>query len=237
MGETYEAPYCTLCQSRLDSVFQGVEPDNLQELSTRKSCNFFKKGQIIFREGDRPTGLYCLHSGKVKLFKTGDEGRDHIVRFAKPGDVLGYQSLVTGREYTVSAASLDDAVICCIPKELIFELLRSSGGFSMQVIQLLSQDLGRAEEKMMHLAQKPVRERLAEALLLLREVYGTENGDESAINIKLSRDELASVVGTATETLVRTIADLKRENLIATDKKKIRILDLHGLIEAGNLHD
>ena len=90
---------------------------------------------------------------------------------------------------------------------------------------------------MLHLAQKPVRERLAEALLLLREVYGTENGDTSPINVALSREELASVVGTAIETLVRALSDLKRENLIETEKKKIRILDIPGLLRVSNLED
>ena len=105
----------------------------------------------------------------------------------------------------------------------------------MEMIQLLSGKLRQSEDQLVHLAQKPVRERLAETLLVLKRVYGTENGDTSPLNVTLSRDELAAVVGTATETLVRTLADLKREELIATDKKKIRILDESGLIRVGNL--
>jgi CRP/FNR family transcriptional regulator len=237
MAESFERPYCTACEARMNSVFKTIEGENLDALSTGKACNAFGKGQTIFREGETPSGLFCVHNGKVKVYKTGDEGRDQIVRFAKSGDVLGYRALVSGEKYNLSAAALEDCVVCCIPREMFFDMLKKDGGFSMEMIGLLSSELRRAEDRMVNLAQKPVRERLAETLLILREVYGTENGEHSAINVKLSRDELAAVVGTATETLVRTIGDFKREKLIATDKKKISILDVDGLIQAGNLHD
>lgn len=237
MSGTFDKPYCTHCEARFVSVLKNVEPPDLEELSAMKACNFYKKGQVIFEEGGTPSGLFCIHQGKVKVYKTGDEGRDHIVRFAKAGDLIGYRSLVSGEKYNLSAAALEDSVVCCIPQQVFLERLREGGHFAMDMIQLLSGQLRRAEDQVVHLAQKPVRERLAETLLILKEVYGTENGDDGPLNVKLSRDELAAVVGTATETLVRTIADLKSEKLIATDKKKIRILDVPGLVRVGNLHD
>jgi len=235
MTESFDKPYCSACEARMLSVLKGVEGPTLDQIAATKGCTLFKKGQPIFKEGNNPEGLYCIHQGKVKVFKTGDEGRDQIVRFAKAGDVIGYRSLLSGEPYNLSAAALEDAVVCCIPKETFYEMLRTDGALTMEMIQLLSGQLRKAEDQLVHLAQKPVRERLAETLLILKEVYGTEDGDNSPLNVKLSRDELAAVVGTATETLVRTIADLKRENLIATDKKKIRILDVEGLVRVGNL--
>jgi CRP/FNR family transcriptional regulator len=237
MTDIFEKPYCDHCEARLRSVFKTAEQPTLEEVAAAKACGFFKKGQVIFQYGDTPAGLFCIHQGKVKVYKTGEEGRDQIVRFAKEGDVIGYRSLLSGESYHLSAAALEDSVICRIPRETFFGRLREDGNFTMEMIQLLSGQLRKAEDQLVHLAQKPVRERLAETLLILKEVYGTEDGDNSALNIKLSRDELAAVVGTATETLVRTIADLKRENLIATEKKKIRILDVDGLVRVGNLHD
>jgi CRP-like cAMP-binding protein len=237
MKTPFESPLCAACATRAKSVFKNVEGEALDNMSTSKTCNVFAKGDTVFRVGERPGGLYCIHHGKIKVFKTGDEGRDHIVRFAKSGDVIGYRALISGEAYSSSAAALEESVVCRIPVETFYDLLRADGGFSLEMIHLLSRDLRRAESRLLNLAQKPVRERLAEALLILKEVYGTENGDSSAIGVTLSRDELASVVGTATETLVRTISDFKRENLIATDKKKIRILDVQGLIRAGNLQD
>ncbi|MDH3215876.1 MAG: Crp/Fnr family transcriptional regulator [Candidatus Krumholzibacteria bacterium] len=237
MSENFEKPFCTYCETRITSVLKSVDEPQLDVVASAKACNLYKKGQLIFQEGGSPSGLFCIHQGKVKVYKTGEEGRDQIVRFAKPGDVVGYRSLVSGEPYNLSAAALEDCVICCIPSDTFFGMLREDGKFTMDMIQLLSGQLRKAEDQLVHLAQKPVRERLAETLLILKEVYGTEDGDQSALNIKLSRDELAAVVGTATETLVRTIADLKRENLIATEKKKIYILDVDGLIRAGNLQD
>jgi CRP/FNR family transcriptional regulator len=237
MTQEFEKPFCTHCQERLNSVFSELDEKTLEEMSEAKGCHYYKKGQVVFEAGAQPRGLFCLHRGKAKVYKTGDEGRDKIVRLVKGGDVLGYRSLVSGEPYNCSAAALEESVVCFIPQQTFFEMLRNHGGFSMRIIQLLSCELRQAEEQILNLAQKPVRERLAEAILILKEVYGTENGDSSTLNVTLSRDELASMVGTATETLVRTLSDLKRESLIATDKKKIRILDVPGLVRAGNLED
>jgi CRP-like cAMP-binding protein len=236
MKDAFQVPFCTHCASRVKSVFKNVENGTLDEVSSARACMTYAKGEIVFREGDEPQGLYCIHDGKLKVYKTGDEGRQQIVRFAKGGDVAGYRALVSGEPYNLSAAALEESMICCIPKDTFFNLLRDSG-FSMEMINLLSHELRSAESKLVNLAQKPVRERLAETLLILKEVYGTENGDSSPIAVTLSRDELAAVVGTATETLVRTIADFKREKLIVTDKKKISIVDVDGLIRVGNLQD
>lgn len=237
MTESFERPFCNSCAARLTSVLKTVEVPTLEEIAQLKACNLFKRGDVIFSEGQTPAGLFCLHQGKVKVYKTGDEGRDQIVRFAKPGDVIGYRSLLSGEAYNLSAAALEDSIICCIPTDTFFGTLRKDGKFTMEMIYLLSGQLRKAEDQIVHLAQKPVRERLAETLLILNEVYGTEDGEKSPLSIRLSRDELAAVVGTATETLVRTIGDLKRENLIATEKKKIRILDIPGLIKVGNITD
>jgi CRP/FNR family transcriptional regulator len=237
MSENLEMSYCTDCEVRLRSILDEVEDSNLVAMSEAKGRLVYKKGQVVFSDGTLPRGLFCMHSGKVKVYKTGEEGKNHIVRFGKPGDILGYRSLLSGEAYRATATALEESIICCIPKETFFRVLESDVAFSRGVMRLLASELRCAEEKALDLAQKPVRERLAEALLVLREMYGTEDGDNSAISITLSRDELASLVGTAIETLVRTLADLKREKLIATDKKKIRILDPGGLSRASNLHD
>ncbi|MEJ2722982.1 MAG: Crp/Fnr family transcriptional regulator [bacterium] len=237
MIQHFQKPYCAECERRIHSILRDFDDSALAVLDSTKACYVYKKGQVIFTEGIPPTGLFCVHSGKVKIFKTGREGREKIMRLAKDGDVIGYRSLISGQPATVSAAALEESVICCIPQETFFKLMRADGGFSMRIIELLTCELARAEEEIVHLAQKPVRERLAEALIVLRETYGTEDGDNSALNIRLSREELASMVGTAIETLVRTIGEFKRERLITTDKKKICILDLPGLLRVGNIRD
>lgn len=229
--------YCSTCSHRVRSILRDVDDFGLQNLDATKACYVYKKGQVIFSEGIPPAGLFCIHEGKVKIFKTGDEGREKIVRLAKNGDVIGYRALITGEPSSVSAAALEESIVCCIPHETFFKLLRANGSLSMHIIELLSAELGSAEEQIVHIAQKPVKERLAETLLLLKETYGTEDGDNSALGVRLSREELAAIVGTAIETLVRTIAEFKRERLISTEKKKIRILDPDRLAKIGNIQD
>ncbi len=229
--------YCTACKTRLKSALRDVGTTGLEAISSAKTCNAFEKGQVIFEKGSVPEGIFCIHAGKVKVYMTGDEGRDQIVRFAKGGDILGYRSLISGEPYSASAAALEDSVICFIPQATFFEVLKSDKQLPMAVIQCLSGELLKAREQVVNLAQKPVRERLAETLLILKEVYGTEDGDNQTLNVKLSRDELASVIGSTPESVVRNITDFKNEHLIATDKKKIRIVDVRGLIRVGNLQD
>ena len=230
-------PYCASCEKRIRSILRDLDDYAVQTLDSTKACYVYKKGQVIFSEGIPPTGLFCIHTGKVKVYKTGREGREKIVRLAGDGDVIGYRALLTKEPSTVSAAALEESMVCCIPQDTFFKLLRANGGFSMRIIELLSTELGRAEEQIVRIAQRPVRERLAEALILLKETYGTEDGDSSALRARMSREELAGIVGTAVETLVRTIAEFKREQIISTEKRKIRILDLPRLIEIGNIRD
>ena len=218
-------------------MLRDVDDAALEHLDSTKACYVYKKGQVIFSEGIPPTGLYCLHTGKVKIYKTGDEGREKIVRLARNGDVIGYRALLMGGPSSVSAAALEESLVCCIPQDTFFKLLRANGNLTMRIIETLSAELGSAEEQILHIAQRPVRERLAEALLLLKETYGTEDGDSSALSVRLSREELAGIVGTAIETLVRTLAEFKKDELISTEKKKIRILDPVRLAKVGNVID
>ena len=237
MSDTFQEPLCSTCSARLQSVIDGLEGDQLSGIETSKKCGCYRKGESIFEENAPSEGVFCLHSGKVKVFKTGNEGKPHIVRFAKPGTLLGYRSLLSGEPYTVSATALDESIICHIPKDTFIAALEKDARFALRFMEMMSSDLDRAEAQIVHLAQKPVRERLAEALLVLKNIYGTENGDNSPLDVTLTREELAGVVGTAIETLVRTLSDLKQEGLIATDKKKICILDMEGLIRVSNLQD
>lgn len=229
-------PHCTTCDSRFKSVFCDLNKTDLEELDDAKSCGTYKKGQLIFNEGARPQGLYCVNEGKIKVFKTGDDGKEQILRLEKPGSILGYRSILSGDSYSASATALEESKICFIPKSVVLSILDHNSALSFQVMKLLSHDLRNAEERITALAQKPVRERLAEALLFIKETYGFE-ADGQTINIMLTREELANIVGTATETLIRLLADFKSDKLVELEGKKIRLVDLKGLIRLANLLD
>ncbi|MCX7877254.1 MAG: Crp/Fnr family transcriptional regulator [Ignavibacteria bacterium] len=229
-------PECTECRSRLKSVFCELSRDEAGDITSEKSCSFYKKGQLIFSEGNRPLGLYCINKGKVKVFQIGEEGKEQILRLAKEGDILGYRALISGEVYSASASALEEAVICFIPKTKFYELIRSSSSLAEKLMQTLSHDLKEAEHRLVALAQKPVRERMAEMILTLKEFYGTTE-DGNTINAQFSREEMANFVGTATETAIRILSDFKNEKLISFDGRKIKILNLQGLLKAAHIYD
>ena len=235
MRKFIDSKYCENCSTGRKSIFKDLKDGERESLNMNVNCNFYKKGQVIFFEGNYPVGLYCIKEGKVKVFKIGTSGKEQIIRFAKNGDALGYRALLVGETYSASAAALEDSHICFVRKDTVFELFKTNSNFSFTMLKLVSRDLEDVEDKMVKLAQKPVRDRLAEALLILKETYGTDKQDY--INISLSREDFASIVGTATETVIRLLTDFKKENLISTKGKKVKLLDINSLVNIGKLND
>jgi len=219
------SPKCVNCVSCKDSLFGNLEKPALEEFSKMKIFHFYKKGQIIFHEGSFPAGMYCIFSGKVKVYKMGSDCREQIVRLAGPGKILGYRALLSGDKYYASATALEDTHICFYPKVVFLDLLQKSLPFTHKTIELLSNDLRQAEKLIMNLAQKNVKARIAEALITLLECYGFDNNGE-AINLTIRREDIGNMAGTTTETTIRTLSDLKKDGIIALQGKKIIISDL-----------
>lgn len=236
MKAKFDIPYCETCLPRLNSIFNELSREELESLSLHKGCNFHKAGQILFQEGGYPAGLYCINRGKIKIYKTGKDGKEQIVRLAKEGDVVGYRSLISGEPYSASASVLEDAAICFIPKSTFFNLLKESATFSMRVMELLAHDLATAEQRELSLAQKPVKERLAEALLMLKEFYGVEE-DGTTLKGTLTREDLANIVGTATETIIRLLSEFKEKQIIELEHKKIKILNHQAVLRITHVYD
>lgn len=228
---------CQDCEHKGESLFCDLDKGALSEIDQHKTSNVYKKGQVVFYEGNHPMGLFCLQSGKIKIYKTGVEGKEQIVRFAKPGDFLGYRALISNELYTASAAAMEDCKICLIDKHVFFNLLDGDKGFNWKMMQQLSRELRQAEEFMTDLAQKTVRERVAEVLVLLRTKYGYENESSKTLNTSLSREELASYVGTATETLIRLLSEFKSDGIIDTQGQKISILKPEVLVQIANINN
>ncbi len=228
------APSCEDCTTRATSMFCNVELPQLQKLSSEKTSSFYKKGQTIFYEDRQPHGVYCIHSGKVKIHKYGENGQEQIVRFARPGSIIGYRALLNGDKYSASATALENTLACYFPKQTFIELLKSNHDFSLLTIRQLAADLRTAEHMLTSMAHKFVDERMAEGLILLKECYGFE-AESSTINAVLSRRELASLTGTTTETAIRVIAEFKEKNLIRINGKRIELLDIEKLYKIANM--
>jgi CRP/FNR family transcriptional regulator len=191
---------------------------------------------VLFLQDTKPHGLYCIKKGKVKIFRRGSEGKEQIVRLAADADVVGYRALLSEESYQCGATALEETTLCYVPRQALKQIMENNVNIYKKMISLLSNDLKNAESKISELAQKPVRERVAETLMVLKNKYGLE-ADGATLNVVLSREELANLVGTATESLIRILSDFKKEGIIELDQKKIRIVDFEHLYTTAHLYD
>lgn len=214
---------CDKCKSRKDSLFGHFNCGETSELNTVKTCAFYKKKQPIFLSGSIPRGVYCLNEGKVKIFSIGEQGKEQIVHIAKEGEILGFRAMLSGDPYHVSAETLEDCNICFIAKEDFLSMIDTNQLLRNNIMQSLSKELNSRTKLLTNMAQKSVRERLAFSLVYLDKLYNEEP-------INLSREDLANFIGTATETLIRLLKDLKDEGIIEIHTRKLTLLNRSELI-------
>ena len=210
------------------SVFSVLNSEEKELLKRNSTCTQYKKGDIIYKEGDKPNGLICLSKGKVKIFKEGVGGREQIVRMAKPVGFIGYRALFAEQNYIASAEAIEDCVICTIEKESLHRILKSNAEFSLSIIRSLASELGFSNNRTVTLTQKHIRVRLAESLIFLKDTYGLEE-DNSTIKVYLSREDIANLSNMTTSNAIRTLSTFATEKIITLDGRKIRILDIKGL--------
>lgn len=227
---------CELCLSRKFSMFSDLSDQHLCNLSDNKNFISHKKGQILYYEGTKPLGVFCINDGVVKVFKSASNGKEQIIRLAKKGEFLGYSSLLGEETYSNSATIVEDAKICFVPKEIFLKILTEDNTFHRRLTKALSNDLGVMEEKLTDATQKSIRERLAFTLLKLSETYGVDGGDVQKIDIVLTREEIAGLVGTATETVIRLLSEFKKDELIEFEGKKVIVLNKKGLARLSDFY-
>jgi len=226
---------CDECVLKVQSIFRGLTRDDLEELSSKRGCSIYKKGDIVYREGSYLNGSYVINTGIIKIFKTGIEGREQIIRFGKRGDIIGFRSILSNEPACTSAKVMEDAVLCYLSTETLLSLLKSNFNFSLEVLQQSCKELREANTFITDIAQKTVRERLAEVLILLKNQFDVDN--DKVLQINLTREEIANIVGTATESVIRLLSEFKNENLIDLHGRKIKILDDTRLNRIANMMD
>ena len=216
------------------TVFKHLNDSELDTIPLEDGPDFYKRGEFIYEEGHRINGFYCVVRGIIKIFKTGFDGKDMIIRFAKPGDIMGFRSTITGELACTTTKIIEDAAVCYIPGELVRSFVKSNGEFAMDLLELSCNELGEANDYITDIAQKTVRERLAEVLIHLKWTFNLDS--ENFLQISLTREELANLVGTATESVIRLLSEFKQDKLIELHGRKIKILDEAKLIKIGNMH-
>lgn len=216
-------------------LFGGIDLSDIKGVRENSTLKVFKKNKIVFHEGTRPLGVYSVLSGRIKIYKTGVEGKNQIIQILKSGDLMGYRAMLSEEQYPVTAETLEDTTLCFIPKRDFVEAMNSNSVLNKEVIKSLSKDLTTMADSLTILAQKPVRERLAGALLILIDTYDIDDNSGQENGINLTREDLANMVGTATETLIRLLHDFKDEEIIETHGRKILIKNKEKLKKVANL--
>lgn len=224
---------CENCIIRQLNSLKALNKDELKRISDSKTTKSVKKGDVIFSEGDKLNGVFCVRNGVSKLSKMSDNGKDTIVKIATKGEVLGQRSVIAEEKTNLSAVALNDMDICYIPKTNITESINNNSHFTKAILVHMANDLKFADNIIVNMAQKTVKQRLAEALIYLDKNFGTDN--EGYIKITLTREDIANVVGTVKEACIRTLTSFKNEGWITTNGKRIKIEDkkaLYRLIES-----
>ena len=196
----------------------------------------YQKGQIVFQEGHTPWGLFYIQEGKVKLYKYGSDGKEQIIRIAGAGDFLGYTALLNDMKYHASASILEEAVLAFIPRQDFLDTFGEETRVAQHFTHLLCRDLVATEQRLVAQSYQPVRGRLAEALLSLDSLYEKKDSDEESF-IKLSRHDLASLLGTAKETVIRLLSEFKSDQLIAIQGQVISVLNPKGLQHICHMYE
>jgi CRP-like cAMP-binding protein len=218
---------CEQCIVREFSSLKALNKDELIRISECKTSKTIKKGETIFEEGENVNGIFCVKDGVCKLTKLSPNGKDHIVKLVTKGELLGQRSMISDEPANLSAIALEDMQVCFIPKNDVMGFFDKNNQFSMNVMKTICGDLKISDEHMVNMAQKSVKERLAETLIYLHENFGINI--DGTLKIQLSRDELASMIGTATESCIRLLSDFNKLGLIELIGKKIILKDIQKL--------
>ncbi len=226
-------PFCDKCSMENGAIFKYLNHDEVDMINFEKEFRQFKRGDILYTEGSRISGFYCIHTGIIKVFKTGLDGKEQIIRFAKPGDIIAYRSVLSNEVACTSAKVIEDSQVCFIPSEILISLVKSNSTYAHELLKLACHELGEANSFITDIAQKTVRERLAEILLLLVHDFGLDS--QNFLQISLTREELANIVGTATESVIRLLSEFKTDKLVELNGRKIRVMNIKGLEKISNV--
>lgn len=214
---------CSQCIVRQFSSLKHLTKEELLRVSACKTSKIIKKGDFLFEEGEHINGVFCIKDGVCKVSKMSENGKNQIINLINHGNIIGERSLISNEVSNLSAIALNDMTVCFIPKDEIMRDLQMNTAFSLDVLKTMANSLKSADNLIVDMAQKSVKQRLAESLLNLKEKFGTSN--QGVIDIHLSREDIANIIGTATESAIRLLSELKKKGIIEFKGKDIAILN------------
>lgn len=220
---------CEQCIIRNLNGLKALTKEELVRISNCKTSKFVKKGEMIFDEGEILNGVYCVRDGVCKISKLSENGKSQIIKLLKRGDILGQRSLVNEEPTNLSAIAINDMELCFIPKQEILNDLHTNSNFSFELIKQMATNLKDTDNMMVGMAQKSVKQRLAEALVYIHDNFGVDH--EGMLSVVLSREEYSDIVGTATESAIRILSQFKKDGLISVQGKKLKIDNYDELVK------
>lgn len=218
----------SFCHEGEISVFNVLTSKQKEILIENQVCVCYNKGEIIFKENTKPQGLTCLAEGKVKIYKQGVGKREQIIKLTKSGNFIGFRALFADDLYIGTAEAIEESKICIINKEVLFHLISENSNLALAFIKMLAKELGNSNVRTVSLTQKHIRGRLAESLIVLHDIYGYEN-DNQTLKIKLAREDLANLSNMTTSNAIRTLSTFANEGIIQLIGKRIKIINFNEL--------
>ncbi len=229
---------CENCDIKELNQLKGLNQDELKGITSSKVSRSIKKGEVLFYKDEHINGIFCVRSGICKISKRSDNGREQIIDLVKGGDLIGERSLINNDATNIQATALDDMRVCFIPRNSLEDSLHNNPSFTLELLKNMTSALRNADSTIVDLGQKSVKQRLAYTLLNLEDNFGTtKNG---CINITLTREELANIIGTATENIIRLLSKFKKKKFIDLKAKQIFIInkaELELIIEGGKINE
>ena len=213
---------CGSCLFASKTIFHSLSDSSFKELHDNRINLFVKRKQNIFVQGNIPQYVYIVRKGKIKVFIIGENGKEQIIRVAKEGDTLGYRSLLNDDKYFATAVAIEDCELCAVTKTFFFDEIERNPILAKDTLTLLSKQLRISENRMFSLAYKSVKERVAEGVIMLADAYGIDD-DGKTISVQLYRKDIADFAGITVETAIRNLNDLRKNNIIEIDNKRITI--------------
>ncbi len=220
----YSNPYIEEVIEGAFSIFKGLTQKDKETISTSLTIVELKKGQFIFRQGEKTKGLICLAAGKAKVYKDGVGGRGQIIKMVKPNGFIGYNALFSDGPWPFSAMAIEDSATCIFERNSFKKILKKTPDLSLKLMKVIVDELGFTNSRIISLTQKHVRARLAESLLILRDIYGVES-DGKTIQVILPREDFASMSNMTTSNAIRTLSDMASEGIIKLNGRNVSIID------------
>jgi CRP/FNR family transcriptional regulator, polysaccharide utilization system transcription regulator len=216
---------CFCCTKRSNSLLSDLSNNELKILDKNRYEISYKSGEIICKEGTKPFGLICLNRGKVKIVRRGLNGITQIVGLKKAVEFIGFRGLMGESFYLSSAITLEDSTVCVIEKKDFFKVIDNNKNLAFKIIKLFANNLIKKDSRLVSLTQKHIRARLAEALLLINNIYGT-NPATGNLNVSLKRSDLAGIANMTTANAIRVLSAFNKEKLVNVSNRHIKINDL-----------